>query len=55
MPLESIATSQYQMKYIMERLTFTNPIVVVAPNAECVKKARQCQGMLQKGLQREVL
>jgi ribose-phosphate pyrophosphokinase len=53
-PLESIGTTKLQMRTLMDNVTFENPIVVVAPNAECVKKARQCQDMLQKSLNREV-
>lgn len=53
-PLESIGSTQYQMNYLLEHIEFKNPVVVVAPNGECVKKARQCQTMLSKGLGREV-
>ena len=53
-PLESIGTTQLQMNHVMQNVEFTHPIVVVAPNPDCVKKARQCQGMLQKSLNREV-
>jgi ribose-phosphate pyrophosphokinase len=53
-PLESIGTTSLQMNYLIEHIEFKNPIVIVAPNAECAKKARQCQTMLQKALEVDV-
>jgi ribose-phosphate pyrophosphokinase len=53
-PLETIGTSQYQMDFILANVTLSNPVVVVAPNGECVKKARQCQDILEKRLNQSI-
>ena len=47
-PLETIVTSDLFIDYLATQLPLQGPLLVVAPNAECVKKAKKYA----KGLQR---
>jgi ribose-phosphate pyrophosphokinase len=41
--LETLLTTNLQLEYVRENISFKNPLVVVAPNVECIKKARKFQ------------
>jgi ribose-phosphate pyrophosphokinase len=47
-PLETIVTTSVFVDYFTNKQPLENPIVVVAPNAECIKKAKRLQRGLQK-------
>lgn len=47
-PLETIVTTSVFVEYFTNKQPLTGPIVVVAPNAECIKKAKRLQRGLQK-------
>lgn len=53
-PLEVIVTTDLMIDYFVKNVKLDNPIVVVSPNAECVKKARKFQLGFRKGYNREV-
>eukprot|EP00607_Mallomonas_marina_P001584 CAMPEP_0182430804 /NCGR_PEP_ID=MMETSP1167-20130531/43649_1 /TAXON_ID=2988 /ORGANISM="Mallomonas Sp, Strain CCMP3275" /LENGTH=376 /DNA_ID=CAMNT_0024616317 /DNA_START=93 /DNA_END=1223 /DNA_ORIENTATION=+ len=42
-PSEVIVTTELMIDYFMKNIKFNNNIVIVSPNAECVKKARKFQ------------
>lgn len=42
-PLESVVTTDYLVNYFVKNIPLRGPIVVIAPNAECVNKARKFQ------------
>jgi hypothetical protein len=42
-PLESVVTTDYLVNYFIKSVPLQAPIVVVAPNSECMKKARKFQ------------
>jgi ribose-phosphate pyrophosphokinase len=46
--LETIVTTSVFVDYFTNKQLLENPIVVVAPNAECIKKAKRLQRGLQK-------
>eukprot|EP01035_Chromulina_nebulosa_P018195 gene18195-23856_t len=53
-PLETIITTDHMVSHLINNIPLQNPIVVVAPNAECVKKARSFQIGLQKVFKSDV-
>ena len=53
-PLETVISTEYQMDYFIKKVPFQNPVVVVAPNAESVKRARNFQLRFQNELEADV-
>eukprot|EP01041_Mallomonas_annulata_P000598 gene598-1155_t len=53
-PLEVIVTTDYMIDYFVKHVKLENPIVVITPNAECVKKARKFQIGLRDRYQKDV-
>ena len=53
-PLETIITTDFMVNYFVKNIPLQNPIVVVAPNSESVKKARNFQLGFQKWYGKEV-
>jgi len=53
-PLEVIVTTDLMIEHFVKNIKLENPIVVVSPNAECVKKARKFQFGFRKGYNRDV-
>jgi len=53
-PLETIVTTDIFINKLLTELHPTEPITVVAPNAECFSKAKKFQSLLQKSLGSEV-
>lgn len=53
-PLEVLMTSQLLIKYVTDNIPLQSPIVVVTPNAECVKKARNFQVHLKEAFKSDV-
>ena len=49
-PLEAIVTTDFLIDEVVKSIKFENPILVVAPNSECVKKTRKFQVGLKKRL-----
>lgn len=50
-PLETIMTTDHQVKFMLDKIQLNGPIVVVSPNTEMVKKARKFQLGFKKVLQ----
>ena len=46
-PLEAIVSTDHMVDYFVKHVNLQEPIVVVTPNNECVKKARNFQLRLQ--------
>lgn len=46
-PLEAIVSTDHMVDYFVQHVNLQEPIVVVTPNNECVKKARNFQLRLQ--------
>jgi ribose-phosphate pyrophosphokinase len=53
-PLETIMSADVMVDYLRQSAVLNDPIVVIAPNSECVKKARNFQLRLQEGSSEEV-
>jgi len=53
-PLESVVTTDYLVKYFVDNIPLQGPIAVIAPNAECVNKARKFQLGFRKAFGTEV-
>ena len=49
-PLETIVTNDLFIDYLVKEMPLNEPILVVAPNAECVKKTKKFQVGLQSRL-----
>jgi ribose-phosphate pyrophosphokinase len=54
MPVEAIMTTDDMVDHFIRHIDLKEPIVVVTPNSECVKKARNFQLRLQKAFSTEV-
>jgi ribose-phosphate pyrophosphokinase len=53
-PLETIMSADAMVDHLRSNADLQDPIVVVTPNSECVKKARNFQLRLQQGSAEEV-
>lgn len=53
-PLETIVTTSVFVDYFTNTQPLTSPIVVVAPNAECIKKAKRLQRALGKNYKDQI-
>lgn len=53
-PLETIMSADAMVDHLRSTTDIQDPIVVVTPNSECVKKARNFQLRLQQGSSEEV-
>ena len=50
MPLETILTKDLLVDYFVHNIPLNERVVVISPNTECVKKAKNFQVGLKKGL-----
>lgn len=53
-PVETIVTTDLFIENLLHKQKLTGPLTVVAPNAECYKKAKKFQGELQNRLKTSV-
>lgn len=53
-PVETLISTDLFIDYFTHQVNLSQPITVVAPNAECFNKARKFQAQLQKHYKREV-
>jgi N-terminal domain of ribose phosphate pyrophosphokinase len=53
-PLETVLSTDHMVEYFKNNIALKSPVVVVAPNAECMKKARSFQLRFQEYLSSEV-
>ena len=53
-PLEVVVTTDHMINHFVNTIKLENPIIVVSPNSECVKKARKFQLGFRNGYNRDV-
>jgi ribose-phosphate pyrophosphokinase len=53
-PLETVLSTDHMVEYFKKNIALKEPVVVVAPNAECMKKARSFQLRFQEYLSSDV-